>query len=311
MIEHATSWISLLAGMFFLPPLLLGTINKVRARLQNRQGASLLQPFFDLLKLCRKDETLSQSSSWIFRGSTVLNFVLTLLLSLLLPWLSSKPIFPGDDIFFVLYLMALIKLFSILSSLDTGSPFAAFGASRESTLTLLVEPSSVLSFVALGILQHTSSLSVIFSAQNAGADNTIVWLLVGVAICISSLVEMSRMPVDDPATHLELTMVHEAMILEASGRNLALLIFTNALKLTILVGLICQCFIHAAGASLVISSSERLLFSFLGILALGIILGVFESLSVKLRWRKIPEFIAYSLTMSFLACLISISGGLF
>jgi formate hydrogenlyase subunit 4 len=137
-----------------------------------------------------------------------------------------------------------------------------------------------------------------------------LWLLVGTALFLCSLVELSRMPVDDPTTHLELTMVHEAMILEASGRNLALLEFSHALRMTILFGLVAQCYMHAVPYLWQTTDAVRLGVSLICVLSIACFVGVLESILVKLQWVKIPNFIAYSLTMSLLAGCIAVGGGL-
>jgi len=235
--------------------------------------------------------------------------VVMILLAGLIPWISLKPCISGDDLFLVLYMFALSRFFAILGSLDAGSAFGAFAASREATLSFLVEPASMLALVSLGIVSKSSSLSTIFSFDASHSPGSVVWLMAGCAIFIASLVELSRMPIDDPTTHLELTMVHEAMILEASGRNLALIEYAHALKMTVLLGMVAQCFMHAVPKSYGLSTSALAGFSFAGILIMAAVIGVIEGLTVKLRWRRAPEFIAYSLTMSFLACLVSIGEG--
>ncbi|MBX9571331.1 MAG: NADH-quinone oxidoreductase subunit H [Candidatus Obscuribacterales bacterium] len=308
MISLVISWLNFFLAILLLPPLILSLIRKTKARLQNRVGPSWFQPIYDWSKLCRKDETLSSTLTWIFRGSAALNFILVLLLALFLPWISFKPSFTGDDIFLAIYVLALARFFSLLASLDSGSAFGGFAASREATLSLLVEPAFMLALVALGINARSSSLSAIFS-YSTDANNQVVCFLAGTGILLSSLVELSRMPIDDPTTHLELTMVHEAMILEASGRNLLLVEVSYALKMTVLLGLSAQCFIHALQANIVCPKLLLVILSYLGILGLAALVGLIEGLTVKLHWRKDPEFIAYALTMSLLACFISIGQG--
>lgn len=293
--------------MLVVPPLALGTICKVKARLQNRMGAPLYQPLLDLIKLLRKGETVSEVTSWVFRSAAVIEFALIILLAFFVPWLSYKPVLPGDDLFLVVYLFALCRFFAVLSALDAGSVFGGFGASREVTLSLLVEPAVVLSLVSLGVAANSTDLNVIFSfGEPSHSGITVLWLLSAAGLFLASLVELSRMPVDDPTTHLELTMVHEAMILENSGGNLALMEGAHRLRLSMLLGLTGQCLLHAC------CTIWRLGPITLGLLSLGflaamvLLIAIIESNTVKLRWTKVPEFIAYSVAMSLLSMLVAV-----
>jgi len=302
-------WLFYLLCVVFAPILVLGTIRKTKARLQNRIGPPLLQPLFDLVKLCRKSETLSKTMCGIFRLASVISLADMLLIAWIAPWLCYKPGPDSADIFLIFYLFALTRMFTMLGALDSGSAFGAFGASREATLSLLVEPAALLGFISIGALTGSSDLLQILSFSNAQLSGSPgIWLLVGTAVLLANLVESSRMPVDDPTTHLELTMVHEAMILEASGRNLALIEYTHALRMTILLGLSVQCFMRAIPSIWNAEPAVQGLINLTGIFFLAVLIGIFESISVKLQWRKVPEFIAYSLTMSLLASLIAIGG---
>jgi formate hydrogenlyase subunit 4 len=319
LLTNCSRWILFVSTVIVLPVLCLGLIRKTKARLQNRIGPPLYQPLFDVLKLLRKGETLSSTMSGVFRLSTVVVVTTTLILAWLTPWLSFKPWSPHADLFFIVYLFALARVFSLLGSLDSGSAFGAFGASREVTLGLLVEPALMLGLVALGLYCGSSDLKVIFSYphQLGSHSNELafvagtagVWTLVGISIFLSSLIELSRMPVDDPTTHLELTMVHEAMILEASGRNLALIEFAHALRMSIYFGLAAQCFVHAAAAVWHISALSQSVLNVIGICAIAVFVGVLESLAVKLQWRKVPEFVAYVVSMSLLAAFLVAGSG--
>jgi formate hydrogenlyase subunit 4 len=307
----AADWLIFLLYLVLLPFLTLGLIRKTKARLQNRIGAPVFQPLFDFLKLSRKGETLSQTMTWLFRSTAAINVSLMLLLAILAPWTVIKPSFAGVDLFFVIYAFAAARFFTILSALDSGSAFGAFGASREATLSLLVEPATILGLASLAVANKTSDLTSIFAYDtNPETSISAIWILAGIALMLASVVELSRMPIDDPTTHLELTMVHEAMILEASGRNLALIEYAHSLRMTILFGLVVQCLMHAIPKIYSLSAAARSFISVLGILVAAVLLGVFEILSVKLRWRKNPDFIAYALTMSLLACFIALGRGL-
>lgn len=311
MTEHLIQWSFFISSIILLPILTVSTIRKTKARLQNRIGPRWFQPLFDLCRLFGKDETISNTMSGVFRLSTVACLSIMILIAWLTPWLAYKPWNPNADLFLILYLIGLARLLTLLGALDAGSAFGAFGASREATLSLLVEPAALLGFAALGVIAGSSDLRVIFSlSNNALETNPIVWILVGSAILLASLVELSRMPVDDPTTHLELTMVHEAMILEASGRNLALIEFTHSLHMSILFGLSAECYLRAIPSFWSASTEIHMLASVFGILLLAMLVGTFESIAVKLQWRKVPEFIAYSMTMSLLAAFIASAGGI-
>ncbi|PZM84145.1 MAG: formate hydrogenlyase [Candidatus Melainabacteria bacterium] len=315
-LRSCSHWILFVSSIAILPPVCLTLIRKTKARLQSRIGPPLLQPFYDLIKLCRKSETVSSTMSGMFRLASVAGLATIILLAWLTPWLSYKPWSPSADLFLIIYLFALARVFSLLGALDSGSAFGAFGASREVTLGLLVEPALMLGLVALGLFCGSSDLRMIFSYPQtigggaaAGAGAAGIWLLVGIAILLASLIELSRMPVDDPTTHLELTMVHEAMVLEASGRNLALIEFAHALRMSIFFGLSAQCFVHALASVCRINTLTQGILSVVGIFGIAIFVGVLESLAVKLQWRKVPEFVAYVVSMSLLAAFVAAGNG--
>lgn len=295
--------------VFLLPFITIGTIRKSKALLQGREGASLVQPLCDFVKLFRKDQTVSEVTTWVFQVTAAVNASVMLLIACLVPWLSFKPVFPGDDLFLILYMFALLRFMTVLSALDSGSPFGAFGASREAYLGMLVEPAMFISLAALGLVAQSSSLSKIFDlSQVCSTYDVPVWLASAVALFLAAVVDLSRMPIDDPTTHLELTMVHEAMIIENSGRNLGLVEYTHALKLVVLYGLAGQCLLHALTRVVVLTDLVACLASLVLILLLALLTAVVESTAVKLRWRATPEFIAYALTMSLFATGAALGG---
>ncbi|HEY9731790.1 MAG TPA: NADH-quinone oxidoreductase subunit H [Drouetiella sp.] len=303
------TWIIFLSLVVLVPPLCLGILRKTKARLQNRIGAPVWQPLFDLTKLVQKQETLSSTMCGVFRFSTVVGLATSLTLIWLVPWIPTKPWAPAADVFLVVYILALEKVFTMMGAMDSGSSFGAFGASREATLNMLVEPALCLSLVAPAILAGSTNLSTIFSTP-AVANSSVVWALAGGALFLVSLVEFCRMPVDDPTTHLELTMIHEAMILEASAKNLLLLEYSQMLKMSLFWGLSVQCIMHAIPACARFSLVESVTSSVIGIFFLASLVGLLESLIVKLQWRKIPEFVAYVVTISLIAVVVAISGKL-
>lgn len=304
-IQNALLWGYLLVSIVIVPGIITGLIRKVKARLQNRIGAPVWQPLLDLIKLFRKEETLSETASWLFRFSSALNLSIAVYLAITSPWISPRPDTGACDLFLFLYLFAAMRLFTMLGAMDTGSPFGPFAASREATLSFMVEPAAILSLASLALVARSSDLTVVFS--NYTSQHWALWVLSGSAFLLASLVELSRMPIDDPTTHLELTMVHEAMILEASGKNLALVEFANALKLSILFGISAQCFLHAIPGLMVNASPT--IHGIAGLTGLSLVagsVGIFESLSVKLNWRAAPEFIAYSLAVALIATLAAL-----
>ena len=297
--------------LVLLPFVSIGLIRKVKARFQNRVGPPIFQALFNTIKLLRKTETVSQETSWIFRASALINFAVVLILAFLVPWSPIHFNMGINDIFLIIYLFALYRFFTVIGSLDGGSAFSTFGASREITLGILIEPSIVLSIVALGVYAHTSNLNQIFlhSGQPRHFTDVLLWMFAGAGLFLSSLVELSRMPIDDPTTHLELTMVHEAMILENSGPNFALIEMAYILRLVILYGLAAQCFLHGMMHFVELNFVGMFILSILLILTLAVLTAIIESFAVKLAWRNNPNFIAYSLTMSLLASLSAIVVG--
>jgi formate hydrogenlyase subunit 4 len=303
-------WLVFLAFMVIVPPLLLGLLRKTKAKLQNRIGAPVYQPLFDLLKLLRKGETISEVTSWVFRNTSIVCLATLVAIGFLLPWVGLRPAVSGSDLFLVIYLFAMARFFTVLAALDAGSAFGGFGASREVTLALLVEPALMLCFASLGCIAHTSDLNQIFSYSNPLMQNqNSLWLIAGGGLFLASLVELSRMPVDDPTTHLELTMVHEAMFLEYSGRNLALAEYTHQLKLAILFGISGQCFLHAIPYIWQAPPAIQILGSILVLPVMIFTIALIEATAVKLQWTKVPEFIAYAIVFSLLCVFIGIVRG--
>lgn len=302
------SYLVYLVLVLLVPLLLIGFLQNIKAKLQNRVGPPLLQPFFNFFKLWNKTQVLSEEASYLFRFGIVINFCIAMYLNLSVPWLNFSPAIVGMDLFLFVYLLAAARFLNILSALDAGSPFGTFSGSREAALSFLTEPSLVLCLLAPCLLASSNILSDVFSFQATTPDNPAVWIFACLGLFLVGLVELSRMPVDDPTTHLELTMVHEAMIIEASGRNLALSEYAYALKLTLFFGLSVQCGLHAMGNWLPSNEWLMLLLSILGLFFLAIILALLETVLIKLKWTKCPDFIAYALTMAMFACIVALGG---
>src|SRR5216117_1133636 len=227
-------------------PFIVGLIRKVKATLQCRHGASVVQPYHDLLKLFQKDVVVSSNASWIFTATPYILFASTLAAGLLVPLFVSKvPLSFAGDIITVVYLLALGTFFLILAGLDAGSAFGGMGSSREAIVASLAEPAMILSIFAIALSAGTTNLSGIVhkTALFEGiATAPPPYLMAFAALFIVALAETGRVPVDNPATHLELTMIHEAMILEYSGRYLALVEWASAMKLLLFLTLLANIF---------------------------------------------------------------------
>lgn len=293
-----------LLNLLLVPLLLVGVIRKVKALMQNRVGAPVWQPFYDVAKLLRKSETISGTASWVFRVAPALGLSVALIVAVLVPW--AGPLLPvswapATNFLLVLYLLALGKFVAMLAALDTGSAFGGLGASREATISMLVEPTLVLGFAALGLGAHSTDLLTIYSV----AASPIVAGLVAMALALAALAELSRMPVDDPTTHLELTMVHEAMILENSGRNLALTELAVALRTCAFLGLTVQTALQVWPAHAGLPLFTRYAVGLLALFALGAAVAVAEGVLVKLKWRKVPNLLAFAAVLSLLAALLA------
>jgi formate hydrogenlyase subunit 4 len=297
-----------LINLTILPLLLLGVIRKVKARMQNRIGAPVLQPFYDAAKLLRKGETISQTASWVFRWSPRIGLAVALGVAVLVPW-SGVGLPAGAaaaaDLLLVVYLLGLAKFLAMLAAMDTGSPFGGLGASREATLSILAEPILVLGLSALALGAGQTNLVAVYRLPGSPFVST----LVGAALVVAALAELSRMPVDDPTTHLELTMVHEAMILENSGRNLALTELAGGLRTAVFLGLPVQTLLRGWPAYAGLPLGPRYGLGILALFTAGALLAVAEGVLVKLNWRRVPNFLAFGTALCLLAALVAAARG--
>ena len=236
-------WAVHLAYALLLPPLLVGLLRGTKARLQGRQGPPIWQAYADLLKLARKGETVSETATWLFRAAPLVSLGCLLACAVSVPWLGLPTPLRGD-LFLLVYLLAMGKFAVSLAALDPGTTFGALGASREATVGVQAEPALVLGLGALAVTARSSELAVLLAAR-PGAELGALVPLVVVALWLAINAELARMPIDDPTTHLELTMIHEALILENSGRNLAVTELAVGLKLAGLFGLLAQVLLMA------------------------------------------------------------------
>jgi formate hydrogenlyase subunit 4 len=293
-----------------VPLLLIGLVRKMKARMQNRVGAPLWQPFYDTAKLLRKGETVSGTTSWVFAWSPRIRLAVTLWVALAVPWsgvswLSMLGLPGGADLFLIVYLLGLGKFASMLAAMDTGSAFGGLGASREASISLLVEPILLIALGALALGAGSTDLARVYATPSS----PFVAALAGAALVVAALAELSRMPVDDPTTHLELTMVHEALILENSGRNLALTELAVALRSCVFLGLAAQTWLQIWPEYPGLPPLLRAGVGLLVLGAAGLALAIAEGVLVKLNWRRVPNFIGFGTMLSLLAVLVAATRG--
>lgn len=271
-----------------MPLLMIGMINKTKAFWAGRKGASIFQPMFDFIKLMKKETVYSETTSWIFNFMPVLMFSSVLFAGLFVPLVSGTPIIimPFGFVIFS-YILGFGKFFSLISALDTGSSFEGMGASREACFSTIVEPAffiSMGSIVALTNSYNFNNLKLIMS--NSSNYGILIVILLSITLFIMLLTEGSRVPVDDPNTHLELTMIHEVMILDNSGSDLGLITYASAMKMFLIEALI---------ASLIIPSNLTLIpsiFMFLAVIfLLSLIIGTIEAITARYRMTHVFEFI--------------------
>jgi len=295
-------------GVFvLLAPLVNGVIKKVKAFSQKRKGPPLAQLYYDLSKLLKKDCVISDTASWVFTAAPYIFLVTTLLAALFVPvTVFLQPFSFQGDIILAIYILALGRFFMTLAGLDTGSTFGGMGSSREMMIASLMEPALLVAVLTLGL--HSGSTSV-FAIMHKGMEGVPYLfhpanILLFAAILIILLAETARIPVDDPATHLELTMVHEAMLLEYSGRHLALIELAASVKqlffITVLANLFLplEVFIHTDIHTIALILGLGLYF--LKVMALTLLVALVELYTVKLRFFSVPNLAAASFALAFL-----------
>lgn len=295
--------------VLLLAPLLTGYVRKIEARLLGRRGASVLQPYRDLLRLLRKEVVLAHNASWLFRTAPYLVFAATWVAAALVPTFATWLLFSWSaDLIALVALLGSARFFLALAGLDVGTSFGGIGASREMMIASLAEPAMLMMVFTLALVAGSTQLSSIAGFMLGGWAGLRVSLgLALVALVMVAIAENARIPVDNPATHLELTMVHEAMVLEYSGRHLAMIELAASLKLLLYISLIGCVFApwgmapanagvlaHALGAAV-----------YLGKLAVaGFLLALFETSIAKMRVFRVPEFLGAALMLGLLGTLL-------
>jgi formate hydrogenlyase subunit 4 len=283
--------------LLLLPPLLLGVIVKTKAAFAGRVGAPLFQVYFDLVKLMQKGMVISTTTTWIFRIGPAVGLVTALLAGLLIPLgYERAPIaFTGDLVLFA-YLFGLGRFFTVLAALDTGSAFEGMGATREATFSCLAEPALFLGLLVLAKRAASLSLSGMLGGALAGKwqGAPAALVLVVVSFFIVVLAENSRIPIDDPNTHLELTMIHEVMVLDHSGPLLGTILYGASIKLFVLGAVVVRTAIPFGTGS---SYWDWILFV-LGMLGFSVLVGVVESIMARLSLRHVPSLLVAACLMS-------------
>ncbi len=289
--------------LLLMPPLLLGVINKTKAGFAGRLGAPLLQPYYDLARLMRKGSVFSRTTTWVFRAGPAVTLAATLVASLLIP-LGNHPAiisFNGDMILFA-YLFGLARFFTTSAALDTGSSFEGMGAAREVTFACLVEPTMFFIMVTLARMSKSLTLTQMLTYPSfdvwfvAGAT---MLLLVG-ALFIALLAENCRIPFDDPNTHLELTMIHEVMVLDHSGPAFGIILYAAALKLFVLGAIFVNLALPFKTGNPFINWAVFVADMFM----LAVLIGVVESVMARLRLVRIPQLLVAATILSAFAMLL-------
>jgi len=309
MILDALVQLAQLLLMLALAPLLTGYVRSLKAHLLRRQGPSVLQPYRDLLKLIRKEAVLAHNASWVFRVAPYVVFATTLTAASLVPTFATGLVFsPAADLIAIVALLASARFVLALAGLDVGTSFGGIGSSREMMIASLAEPAMLMIVFTLSLLAGSTQLSSVAAFMQEPQVGLRVSLAMAlVALLMVAIAENARVPVDNPATHLELTMVHEAMILEYSGRHLAVIEAAVSLKLLLYFSLISCLFVPwgVATAGEGPSAFAIGLASYLAKLAaLGFMLAVFENGTAKMRVFRVSDFLGAALMLGMLAALL-------
>ncbi|HUJ38145.1 MAG TPA: NADH-quinone oxidoreductase subunit H [Hyphomicrobium sp.] len=297
-----------MALVLLLAPLLLGFTRKVKARLLRRQGPPVLQPYRDLLRLIRKEVVLAHNASWLFRSGPYLIFAATWVAAALIPTFATDLYFSWTaDLIAITALLGSARFFLALVGMDVGTAFGGIGSSREMMFASLAEPGMIMIVFTVALLAGSTQLSEVAEFMVTHVTLRVSLGLALVGLIIVALAENARIPVDNPATHLELTMVHEAMVLEYSGRHLAVLELASALKLLLYISLIACIFFPWGLAPFGSGPASYLigLASYLGKLTVGgFLLALFETSIAKMRVFRVPDFLGIALMLGLLGMLL-------
>ncbi|MBV5264605.1 respiratory chain complex I subunit 1 family protein [Pinisolibacter aquiterrae] len=295
--------------VLLLSPLLTGFVRVVKARLLRRRGPPLLQPYRDLIKLARKEAIVADGASWLFRAAPYLIFAATWVAAALVPTFATGLLFSWSaDLIVITALLGSARFFLALAGMDVGTSFGGLGSSREMMFATLAEPALIMIVFTLALIAGSTQLSTVAGfmlSPEVGLRVSLGMALIGLVIV--AIAENARIPVDNPATHLELTMVHEAMVLEYSGRHLAMIELSSQLKLLLYVSLIACVFVPWGLAPVDAGFSAHLVgvAAYVGKLAAaGILLALFETTVAKMRVFRVPDFLGVALMLGLLATLL-------
>jgi formate hydrogenlyase subunit 4 len=291
-----------------LAPLLLGVTRKVKARLLRRRGPPVLQPYRDLLKLIRKEAVLAENASWLFRSGPYMIFAATWVAAALVPtFATGLPFSWVGDLIAIIALIGSARFFLALTGMDIGTSFGGIGSSREMLFASLAEPAMIMIVFTVALVAGSTQLSFVASYMQDNASLRVSLGMALIALIIVAVAENARIPVDNPATHLELTMVHEAMVLEYSGRHLAMIELAAAVKLLLYVSLIACIFVPwglapagSGSAAYAIGAA-----TYLGKLVVGgFLLVLLETSIAKMRVFRVPQFVGTALMLGLLGTLL-------
>lgn len=291
-----------------IAPLMAGIVSKLKAGMQNRPGSSVLQPYRDLIKLCRKDRVVSGSCSWIFRAVPIVCMSSMLILAAMTPFVYTGVLAPYGGLVTVVYMFTMYRFAMVLGGLEGGSTFGGMGSSREMMMSVLIEPALLLGIATLAVLSGAGTdmgdISEAIASMGMAAVGPAL-ILAACSFMITLLAENARIPFDNPTTHLELTMVHEAMLLEYSGRDLAMMEYSSMLRMTIFMAMLGSLFlpwgISTTGdpASLVLG----LVLAMAKMFAIAFVVALVESVLCKSRLFKVPNLLTVSFALSLIAMI--------
>ncbi len=293
-------------------PLVNGVTKKLKANMQGRVGPGILQPYYDILRLLKKDMVVSTTTSWIFTTTPYIVFTATTTAALIVPVLSTvSPFSMMGDVIALIYLFALARFFMALAGLDAGTGFGGEGSSREMTVAILVEPMMMLALFTAAI--SAGSTNIVLIATINAASFSPSHLLALTAFLVAIVAETGRVPVDNPDTHLELTMIHEGMILEYSGKYLALMEWSHYMKQMILFTLAIDIFFPLGIAQYGAVGPERLALSFAAyttkIVGMAFLMAFIESTRAKMRFFQLPSLLGGAFVLAFLSLVTHIMMG--
>lgn len=290
-----------------IAPLVTGVIRKAKARMQSRQGPSVLQPYRDLRKLLSKGSVVSNDASWLFNLAPYACLAAVGVAALLVPAVYAGTFGFLGDLIVLIYLLAMMRFFMALAALDTGSAFGGMGSSREMYISSIVEPTMLLSIFAMALVAGTTSLaSIAERIASSGLDLVSPALfLAAAAFFIATLAENARLPFDNPSTHLELTMIHEAMLLEYSGKQLAVMEMASMTKLVIFLAILANVFFPwgIATDAAPLAVAVGLLLFVVKIVLLALVIALIESSISKMRLFRLPNLLTVAFMLSLLAVI--------